>query len=195
MYSSWPHVDCKHRPAHQVQIMNIVVTQLASSLLAVNTLTNFSHKIKYKNVWLHLFSINSQITVAVVYLLTCTWTIRYGSKRLPYMINEMFELRNFRDIWSWNSGTRRWGFRSSWIRQFVAWFVVPDVSKAVRSVETSGTTNPVTRRRIQEDPNPHLRSQIPKQKYYLCSTGTDLQVTVFYITGTPSQYTKFMFLL
>jgi hypothetical protein len=146
--------------------MKIVVTQVASSLLAANTPTNFYDKMKYKNVWLHLFSIHSQITVAVVYLLTCTWTIRCRSKRLPYVINEMFELRNLREIWRWNSWTRRWGFRFSWIRQFVARFVLTDVSKAVRSVETSGTTIPVTHRRIKEDPNPHVRSQIPKQKYY-----------------------------
>lgn len=65
------------------------------------------------------------------------------------------------------------------MRQFFARFVVPDVSKAVRSVEKSGTTNPETHRRIQEDQNPHFRWQLPKQKYYLCSTGTLLQqVTV-----------------
>ena len=78
--------------------MNTVVTQVASSLLAANTLTNFSDKMQYKNVWLHLFSINSQITVAVVYLLTCTLTIRYGSKRLLHMVNEMFQLRKLREI-------------------------------------------------------------------------------------------------
>lgn len=88
--------------------MNIVVKQVASSFLAANTLTNFSDKMKYKNARIHIFIINSQINVAVVYLLTCTWTIRYGSKRLPYMINEMFKLRNLREIWSWNSGTKRW---------------------------------------------------------------------------------------
>lgn len=174
--------------------MNIVFTQVTSSLLATNTLTTFSDKIKYKNVWLHLFSINPQITVAVVYLRTCTWTFRYGSMRLPYMINDMFKLRNLQEIWSFHSGMRRW-FGSFWIRQFVAWFVVPDISKAVRSVETSRTTNPVTHSRIQEVPNPHFHWQLPKQKYYLCSTATVLQeVTVLYIIGAPSEHTKFMFL-
>jgi hypothetical protein len=58
--------------------MNTDFTQVTSSLLAANTLSNFSNKMKYRNVWLHLFSINPQITVVVVFLRTCTWTFRYG---------------------------------------------------------------------------------------------------------------------
>ena len=52
----------------------------------------------------------------------------------------------------------------------------------------------MTHRRIQEDPNPHLRWQLPKQKYYLCSTGTVLQVTVLYITGTVLQQVTVLYI-
>jgi hypothetical protein len=175
--------------------MNIVVSQVTSSVSTANNLINFSDKMKYKNVWLHLFSINPQITVAVVYLLTCTWPFRYDRKRLPCMVNDMFQLRNLREIWSFHSGMRRWGFASSWMQHFVARFVIPDVSKAVRSVESSGTTNPVIHSRIQEVPKPHLHWQLPKQKYYLCSTGTVIQVTALYIIGTLSEHITIMFLL
>jgi hypothetical protein len=109
----------------------------------------FWQKMEYKNVRLHLLRINSHITVAVVYLLICCSTFCYGSKRLPYKVNDMFQLRNLREIWNFHRGMRRWEFGPSWIRRFVARFVVPNISKTVRSVETSGNTNQVAKSPIQ----------------------------------------------